>query len=86
MKKWEEDANCATLATHVLVFYVAGVNSMLKISMGFFATRTATADEIYPLFWQAVGFLKQTCSLKVIVSRPRQTSASTSLEKSATKQ
>lgn len=68
MKNWEEDANCTTLATHVLVFYVVGVNSTLKVSMGFFATRTATADKIYPQFWEAVGLLEQTCGLKVIAS------------------
>ena len=75
MKNWEEDANCTTLATHVLVFYVVGVNSTLKVSMGFFATRTATADEIHPLFWQAVRFLEQTCSLKVIVSTSNKASS-----------
>ena len=50
MQNWHMLANCNNLASHVLGFYVVGINSSLRKSMGFFATRTARADEIYPLF------------------------------------
>lgn len=56
------------LATHVLVFYVVGVNSSLSASMGYFSTKTATADTLFPLFWKAVGMLERSCDLKVIAS------------------
>ena len=58
----------ATLQALQLVFYVVGINSSLRKSMGFSATRTARADEIYPLFWEAVRLLEQTCHLKVVAS------------------
>jgi hypothetical protein len=56
------------LATHVLVFYIVGVNTSLKMSLGFFGSHTATADSMYPLFWKAVGVLESVCNLKVISS------------------
>ena len=68
IQNWTMDASCKNLASHVLVFYVVGVNSALKKSMGFFPTRNARADELYPLFWEAVRLLEQTCQLKVIAS------------------
>ena len=68
MQNWQTDANCNSLASHVLVFYVVGINSSLKKSMGFFATRTARAEEIYPLFSEAVRPLEQTHHLKVVAS------------------
>jgi len=55
------------LATQALVFYVVGVNSPLKFSLGHFGTRSATADDLYPLFWEAIGSVEE-CGLKVIVS------------------
>lgn len=55
------------LATHVLVFYAVGINSTLKQSIGYFGTRSATADNLYPLFWAAVRVLEK-CGFKVIVS------------------
>jgi hypothetical protein len=55
------------VATHALVFYVVGVNSNIKISLGFFGTRTATAQELFPLFWAAVAVVEQA-GLMVVVS------------------
>lgn len=64
--KWNfHDTN--KLVSHVLVFYVVGVNSSLKMSLGYFGTRTASADQLYYMFWQAVGCL-EACNLKVIAS------------------
>ena len=68
VQNWQIDANYNSLASHVLVFYVVGINSSLKKNMGFFATRTARAEEIYPLFWEAVWILEQNCRLKVAAS------------------
>ena len=65
---WSFDDFDKNLANHVLVFYIVGVTTSLKMSLGFFATRTATADEMFPLFWQAVGYLETRCKLKVIAS------------------
>ena len=53
------------LATHALVFMVVGITSNIKMSIGYFPTRTATADEIFPLLWKAVGLLECVCELKV---------------------
>lgn len=58
----EEDAD---LATHVLVFYVVGINSKLSMSLGFFPTKNAHASFIYPKFWKAVEMLELRCGLKV---------------------
>ena len=65
---WAVNDFSKNLANHVLVFYIVGVNTNLKMSLGFFATRTATADEMFPLFWQAVGYIETRCKLKVIAS------------------
>ena len=44
-EKWKvEDDN---LATHALVFMVVGINTNLKMTLGFFGTKTATADELF---------------------------------------
>lgn len=55
------------LATHVLVFYVVGINSKLSMSLGFFPTKCASSASLYTRFWQAVGFLELKCGLKVRV-------------------
>ena len=62
------NVNEDNLATHVLVFMVVGVNTNLKMSVGFFSTKTATADALFPLLWQVVGYLEMSCKLKVIAS------------------
>lgn len=68
LNQWQEQPDSRGIASHILVFYVVGINSSLKYSMGYFGTKTATSDEIYPLFWEAVGILECTCQLKVISS------------------
>ena len=57
------------IANHVLAFMVVGVNSHLKMSLGYFATQTAKAHELYQLFWEAVGVLEVACGLKVIFDK-----------------
>ena len=59
-----EDAN--QLATHALVFIVQGLATKLCYYLGYFATRDATAFQIFPLFWEAVGILDLTVNLWVI--------------------
>ena len=61
--RWDMGAD--NLATHVLVFMVVGVNTHLKMSLGFFGTRTATAGDLVPLMWEAIGYLETYCNLKV---------------------
>ncbi|XP_070177740.1 uncharacterized protein [Littorina saxatilis] len=68
LNQWTWEMGTNTVASHVLVFFVVGVNSNLKYSMGYFGTRTATSDQMYPLFWQALALLELTCKLKVIAS------------------
>ena len=53
------------LASHVLVFMVVGVNSHLKMSLGYFPTKAATPVFLYQTFWRAVGILELQCGLKV---------------------
>lgn len=67
IRNWD-DPSSIKIASHVLVFYVVGINSSIKTSLCYFATRTATADEMYPLFWEAIAMLETTCKLKVISS------------------
>ena len=62
---WMPDGQ--TLATHVLVFMAVGINTSLKTTIGYMATRTCTADALYPLLWKAIGHL-EICGLKVIAS------------------
>ena len=57
--------NGAEMAKQVLSFMVIGINSNIKYSLGYFGTNSATADEIYPLFWECVSHLELTCGLKV---------------------
>ena len=55
----------AHLATHALVFMVVGLTRNVKRSLGYFPARTATADQIFPHLWTAVGLLECVCNLKV---------------------
>ncbi len=41
-----------------------------NFSIGHFGTHAATADEICPLFWEAVYHLEIECGLKVTVNCP----------------
>lgn len=47
------------VATHVLDFMIVGYNNNIKMSLGYFATQSATSDVLYPLLWQAVALLEQ---------------------------
>ena len=53
------------IADHVLVFMAAGITKEFKYSLGYFGTKSATADELFPLFWKAVYHLEIQCGLKV---------------------
>lgn len=64
-QRMETSAKAEHLATHALVFMVVGVTSNIKMAICYFPTRTATADEIFPLLWKAVGLLECVCNLKV---------------------
>ncbi|KAK7112467.1 hypothetical protein V1264_011920 [Littorina saxatilis] len=64
---WTFDTDREKVATHALVFYVVGVNSTLKMSVGYFGTTGATSDELLPLLWTAIGCLEE-CGWKVVAS------------------
>ena len=63
----EESIKTANVATHALVFMVTSIASRLKFSLGYFATTTATADQLFLLMWKAVGLLETYAGLKVVV-------------------
>ncbi|CAB4034941.1 Hypothetical predicted protein, partial [Paramuricea clavata] len=63
----EESIKTANVATHVLVFMVTSIAFRLKFSLGYFATTTATADQLFLLMWKAVGLLETYAGLKVVV-------------------
>ena len=65
--KWTFDTETENLATHALVFFVVGLNSSLKMSLGYFGTTGATSDELMPLLWTAIGCLEE-CGFKVAAS------------------
>ena len=47
------------MASQVLVFMAVGINNNLQVSLGYFATHTATSDMLFPLMWEAVAYLEQ---------------------------
>ena len=57
---WSFTEGAEKLATQALVFYVVGFNSSLKMSLAFFGTGSATADQLFPMFRQAVDFVGET--------------------------
>ena len=65
------DLNYATLqktneiATHILSFMVRSIVNPFKFSLANFATTCVTSDQIFPLFWKAVGILEHL-GLKVM--------------------
>ncbi|XP_014679242.1 PREDICTED: uncharacterized protein LOC106819095 isoform X2 [Priapulus caudatus] len=65
---WQSTIEMDNLATHALVFYIVGINTNIKMSLGFFATKTGTADVLHPYMWQAISYLESSCKLKVICS------------------
>ena len=56
------------IASHILVFLVRGVVNPIKFSLATFATKGATATQIFPLFWKAVSILELSVDLKVIAA------------------
>ena len=64
---WLFEGGREKLATHALTFFAVGINSTIKMSLGFVGTRYANAGELYTLFWQAIGVVEET-GLKMIVS------------------
>lgn len=70
----DPEVNYATLdkideiATHALVFFIRGVCTELKFSLAHFATDGVTADQLMPLFWEAVAVLEISCNLWVIAT------------------
>ena len=48
----------SNIATHVLVFMVVGINNHIKMSLAHFGTKSATSDELYPLFWSTIAYLE----------------------------
>lgn len=61
----KSSAKESNLANHALVFMVVGITTNIKMSIGYFPTRTATSDELFPLLWRAVGLLECVSDLKV---------------------
>ncbi|XP_065649371.1 uncharacterized protein LOC136078177 [Hydra vulgaris] len=64
----DPDLNFATLqkcelATHALVFMVRGIAASLKFSIAYFTTITATAVQLFSLFWDSVCILEKRCNL-----------------------
>ena len=49
-----------------MVFYVRGISTNLKFSLGHFATDGVNAIQLVSLFWEAVSILEITCNLWVI--------------------
>ena len=60
--------NADEIASHVLVFLIRGIVNPLKFAVANFATTSATAIQICPVFWKAVGILEKTCGLNVIAA------------------
>ena len=66
----DTDVNFATLkdreklASHV--FLVTSLINPLKFTLANFGTDTASADQLFPLFWKAVSLLEKKCELKVM--------------------
>ena len=50
----------------MLVLMVRSLTSNLKYPLAVFATKSVTADVLYPIIWQAVKILKINCQLKVL--------------------
>ena len=53
-----EQMNKNKIASHVLVFMIRGLKSNFKLAAATYATTTATAEQIYVLFWELVGIVE----------------------------
>ena len=56
------------IASHVLVFLLGSVVDPFKFSLANFATKNATASQIFPLFWKAVTICETQCAIKVVAA------------------
>ena len=56
------------IASHVLVFLLRSVVNPFKFSLANFATKNATASQIFPLFWKAVAICETQCAIKVVAA------------------
>ena len=63
----EKSIGTPNIATHALVFMVTNIAARLKYSLGYFATTTATADQLFLFMWKAIGLLETYADLKVVV-------------------
>ena len=54
----EKSIGTPNIATHALVFMVTSIAARLKYSLGYFATTTATADQLFLLMWKAIELLE----------------------------
>lgn len=48
-----------SLATHMLVFMLIGINNNLKVPLAYFAVHTASAGCLFPLLWEGVSRVEQ---------------------------
>ena len=68
------DVNCATLqkvdelATRVLVFMIRSIVNPFKFTLANFVTIGITSNQIFPIFWKAVGICELQCGLKVLAA------------------
>ena len=56
------------IASYVLLFLLRSVVNPFKFSLANFATKYATASQIFPLFWKAVGICEAQCAIKVVAT------------------
>ena len=68
------DVNYATLqkvdelATRVLVSMIRSIVNPFKFTLANFATIGITSNQIFPIFWKAVGICELQCGLKVLAA------------------
>ena len=65
LMKLEQDGDHPPVATHVLALMVRGLLFKLEFPYAHFATRSVTADAIFPIMWEAVRIL-EGAGLKVL--------------------
>ena len=58
--------NAGTVTSHVLVFLICGIVNPIKFSLANFATSNVLSTRLFPLFWDAVAILEDSCGLKVM--------------------
>ena len=63
--KSEKEVLTTSVATHMLQFMVRGIFTSLAFPYAHFPTRGATANELFPLFWDPVRNLEM-CGFKVM--------------------